>query len=195
MARVAGERSIALGSRAVRARRAAVRGQPRRGCSRSTGAAGIPVFIGTLVSNERDQAPLAVLAGAETDAAGAAKTAYHAAQDAEQAGDYEAAREGYAWARDLDPLRFRAPSLFNEADPQRRRGARRDASSTCTEPSSPRASTAWSAANLLLEHVHPNLDGYFLLADAFFDALVAQRLPGTPEVERAATPRRARRCR
>ena len=38
-------------------------------------SAGIPVLIGTLVSNERDQAPLAVLSGAETDAAGAADRA------------------------------------------------------------------------------------------------------------------------
>ena len=36
---------------------------------------------------------------------------------------------------------------------------------------------------LLLEHVHPNLDGYFLLADAFYDALVARGLPGTPQAE------------
>jgi hypothetical protein len=36
-------------------------------------------------------------------------------------------------------------------------------------------------SKLLLEHVHPNLDGYFLLADAFYDSLIAAGLPGTPE--------------
>jgi len=35
----------------------------------------------------------------------------------------------------------------------------------------------------MLEHVHPNLDGYFRLADAFFDAMTAQGLPGPPEAE------------
>jgi tetratricopeptide (TPR) repeat protein len=37
-------------------------------------------------------------------------------------------------------------------------------------------------AALLLEHVHPNLDGYFLLADTFFKALVEHGLPGKPEI-------------
>ena len=31
---------------------------------------------------------------------------------------------------------------------------------------------------LLLEHVHPNLRGYFLLADAYYDALEAAGLIG-----------------
>lgn len=35
----------------------------------------------------------------------------------------------------------------------------------------------------MLEHVHPNLDGYFLLADAYYDALLASGLAGPPAVE------------
>ena len=46
-------------------------------------------------------------------------------------------------------------------------------------------------ASLLLEHVHPNLDGYFLLADAFFHALLGQGLPGPVEVELSAAQARA----
>jgi tetratricopeptide (TPR) repeat protein len=145
-------------------------------------AAGIPVFVGTLVSNERDQMPLAVLAGAEGDSAGAARMAYLSAQDAEQAENFEAARKGYSWARDLDPLRFRAPSPFNEvvATVARAHGATVVDVHAAFEAASPHALIGGS---LLLEHVHPNLDGYFLLADAFFDAMVAQGVPGRPEVE------------
>ena len=181
MARVAGDRSITLNSE-----------QFQRGARqfednldrllRKYRAAGVPVLIGTLVSNERDQAPLAVLAGVETEAAGAARIAYLAAQDDEQAGNHDVARQGYAWARDLDPLRFRAPSVFNEVI--RRAAEARGATVVDVHAAFEAASKhGLIGAGLLLEHVHPNLDGYFLLADAFYDALIAGGLPGTPTVE------------
>ena len=180
MARVAGERSIplkselfAIGIEQFEANLGALLDRYR--------AAGIPVFIGTLVSNERDQVPLAVLSGAESDAARGAKTAYHAAQDAEAISDFDAARAGYAWARDLDPLRFRAPSVFNEriAAVAKAHGASLvDVHKAFVDASE----HGLVGHNLVLEHVHPNLAGYYLLADAFFDAMVAAGVPGTPEV-------------
>ena len=179
MARVTGERSIPLQSGSFsRGLRQFEDNLGRLLAKYRT--AGVPVFVGTLVSNESDQPPLAVLAGVETEAAGAARTAYHAAQDAEEAGNHGAAREGYAWARDLDPLRFRAPAAFDEVI---RRAA--DAHGATVVD----VHAAFAAASehgligdgLLLEHVHPNLDGYFLLADAFYDALIAHgMLGGTP---------------
>jgi lysophospholipase L1-like esterase len=180
MARVAGERSIPLGSESF------ARGleQFEDNIGRLLAEyrdAGVPVLIGTLVSNERDQPPLAVLAGGASDAAGAARTAYHAAQDAEQAGNFAAARDSYAWARDLDPLRFRAPTGFNEV-------IRRVAEAHGATVVEVHAAFADASEHgligeqLLLEHVHPNLDGYFLLADAFHDALLASRLIESPGV-------------
>ncbi len=178
MARVAGERSIPLGSEAFRLGAEQFEGNLSRLLA-TYQAAGIPVFIGTLVSNERDQMPLAVLAGAVEDAAGAAKTAYHAAQDAEAAGNYDAAREGYAWARDLDPLRFRAPSAFGEV--VRRVAAANGATVVDVHAAFAAASEhGLIGERLLLEHVHPNLDGYFLLSDAFHDALIGSGLLGEP---------------
>jgi lysophospholipase L1-like esterase len=189
MARVAGERSIALKSDLYR------RGVQQFETNLSHlleryQRAGVPVLIGTLASNERDQSPLAVLAGAESDAAGAARTAYHAAQDADEAGNHPAAREGYAWARDLDPLRFRAPADFNSIVTQASevQGARVVDVHGAFVAASPNGLVGES---LLLEHVHPNLDGYFLLADAFFSALVANGLPGAPEVDLAIAEARA----
>ncbi len=179
MARVAGERSISLGSEPFE--RGVEQFQTNLGALLAKyQRAGVPVLIGTLASNERDQPPLAVLTGAETDAAGAARTAYHAAQDADEAGNHDAAREGYAWARDLDPLRFRAPSRFNEvvAEVARTHGA----TVVDVHAAFVAASPNGLVGNLLmLEHVHPNLDGYFLLADAFYDQLLTLRLPGAPE--------------
>jgi hypothetical protein len=181
MARVAGDRSIPFGSATYRAGVEQF-GENLGALLEKYRRAGIPVFVGTLVSNERDQEPLAVLSGSGTDAAGAAKTAYYAAQDAELAGDLQAARKGYAWARDLDPLRFRAPSAFNDTIEQaaREHGAELVAVHDAFVGASPNGLVGNA---LILEHVHPNLDGYFLLADAFYDALVAKGLPGTPQVQ------------
>jgi len=181
MARVAGERSIRINSDVY------VRGIEQFETNLDLllaryRKAGVPVLIGTLASNERDQPPLAVLAGAEGDVAGAAKTAYHAAQDAEAAGHVDIAREGYAWARDLDPLRFRAPSVFNEVIG--RVAAQHGATVVDVHRAFVEASPdGLVGAQLMLEHVHPNLDGYFLLADAFYDAMIMRGLPGRPDVE------------
>jgi len=181
MARVAGERSIALQSDLYRSGLRQFESNLGRLLERYR-RAGVPVLIGTLASNERDQPPLAVLAGVESDAAGAARTAYHAAQDAEGAGNHPAAREGYAWARDLDPLRFRAPADFNSIVSQaaEAQGARVVDVHGAFVAASPNGLVGES---LLLEHVHPNLDGYFLLADTYFSALVVHGLPGVPEVD------------
>jgi len=189
MSRVAGERSIALQSGVYRRGVQQFESNLGRLLERYR-RAGVPVLIGTLASNERDQVPLAILAGVESDAAGAARTAYHAAQDADEAGNHAAAREGYAWARDLDPLRFRAPADFNSvvtrtADAH---GARVVQVHDAFVVASPNGLVGEA---LMLEHVHPNLDGYFLLADAFFAALVANGLPGTPEVDVAAAEARS----
>jgi lysophospholipase L1-like esterase len=184
MSRVAGERSIALQSDVYRRGVQQFESNLGRLLERYR-RVGVPVLIGTLASNERDQVPLAILAGVESDAAGAARTAYYAAQDADEAGNYAAAREGYAWARDLDPLRFRAPADFNAvvARVAEGQGAHVVDVHGAFVAASPHGLVGEA---LLLEHVHPNLDGYFLLADAFFSALVARGLPGAPEVDIAA---------
>jgi len=189
MARVAGERSIPLESTLYDAGV----GQFERNLGALLDryrAADVPVFVGTVASNERDQPPLAVLAGDDSSAAGAAKTAYHAAQDADAAGNVDAAREGYAWARDLDPLRFRAPSRFNEV--VREVAAKHGATVVDVQGAlAGRAKNGIVGADLMLEHVHPNLEGYFLLSEAYFEAMTAQGLPGTPEVDVSVADARA----
>jgi lysophospholipase L1-like esterase len=180
MARVAGERSIPLDSTLYR--RGLEQFQSNLGeLLEKYRRAGIPVFVGTLVSNERDQMPLAILSAAQSDSTGAAQTAYLAAQDAETAEDFESAGQGYAWARDLDPLRFRAPSEFNAivASTAATHGAGFVDVHKAFVGASPHGLVG---STLLLEHVHPNLDGYLLLADAFYDGLIESGLPGRPGV-------------
>jgi lysophospholipase L1-like esterase len=184
MARVAGEREIESGSRLYtlglvqfRANLTTLLERYRR--------AGIPVFIGTLVSNEADQPPL----GAGTANAAARAAFSHGTALAEHR-RYAEARTAFIAARDLDVLRFRAPSEFN--DVLRAVAAAEGATVVDVERAFVAASEHGIIGHgLVLEHVHPNLDGYFLLAETFFQSLLAHGVPGPPEVSVPQTEARA----
>lgn len=168
----------------------------------------IPVYVATLVANERDLEPFvsglddgtdaqawraqrdaaeARLRNAKPDAVASARALVASDErsaDAwfllgrayEQSRDYDAAREAYQAARDRDELRFRAPGEFNAIVRDATLvGARLvDVDARLREEST----QSILGDELLLEHVHPNLRGYFLLADSFHDALVADGLLG-----------------
>src|SRR5690606_14987121 len=165
--------------------------------------AGIPVFIATLASNERDQRPFETVFDPKTDTAAwqrvydrgqealrsgdvaaaraafteatqmdtlAAEGFYALARVAEAAGDTAAAREAFVAARDRDALRFRAPEAFNAII--REVAAAHGATVVEAEANLRRAAPGGTiGAEHMLEHLHPTVDGYFLLADAFYDAL------------------------
>jgi tetratricopeptide (TPR) repeat protein len=181
--------------------------------------AGVPVFIGTLASNERDQAPFASAGDDRPDREDALQEArlrlddgqpaealgiVDALIDAEPAdadawyvrgsaltenGQHEPAAEAFQRARDLDQLRFRAPSVFN--DVIRQMADRNDAVVVDVENALRRVGEgSVIGRESMLEHLHPNLDGYFLLADAFHGALVDSGIPGPKS--RAVDDERAR---
>ena len=149
---------------------------------------GVPVLIGSLASNENGQPPfisedgdedsLAALRELKPGASPAENNAddfFALARQFERSGEPARARDAYQWARNLDALRFRAPSEMN-------RVIREVASATGTTHVDVESALAKSSRNgivgnsLMLEHLHPNLRGYFLLADAYFQALI--RRPG-----------------
>ncbi|MEP0548647.1 MAG: tetratricopeptide repeat protein [Rhodothermales bacterium] len=165
--------------------------------------AGIPVFVATLASNERDQRPFETVFAEGTDRAAwqttyergldalrrgdasAARTAfaeatqidslaadafYALARAEEVAGDTAAARTAYIAARDRDALRFRAPEAFN--DVIREVAAAHGATVVEAQANIRRAAPGGIVGEKhMLEHLHPTVDGYFLLADAFYDSL------------------------
>jgi lysophospholipase L1-like esterase len=172
--------------------------------------AGVPVFIGTLVSNERDLKPFISGLDPKTDAA-RWKELYNAGESARRAGRPEEAaaaisaaialddtaadayfalgellddqgrsteaRRAYLAAKDRDQLRFRAPEEFNAII--RTAAADYGARIVDVQGAFVRESRdGILGEDLLLEHVHPNLRGYFLLADAYYDALQAAGLIG-----------------
>ena len=154
--------------------------------------ANIPVFLSTIASNEKDFAPFAsvpltaeqsqllnelpssysVLAQ-QTDTLKHAELAYALGRFCLTTRQL-CAQTWFAKARDYDMLRFRAPSHVNEiiqsfADEHvyvvdsesRLRG---------------RDPQGFIGNNVMLEHLHPNVSGYFVIANAFYDRIVESKL-------------------
>lgn len=209
MQRMVGEEAVALGGESYRAGLRQFEDNMDLLLARYA-RAGVPVFIGTLASNERDQRPfVSVTAGgapdpydprpdlrriAAADSAGdvaslvagfeqaatadtaSAFRAFVLGRARLAAGDSSGARDALRRARDLDALRFRAPTDLN--DVIRRVAARHGATVVESEARLADVAPAGSIGyETMLEHLHPTLDGYALLADAFFDALTGAGLP------------------
>jgi len=135
----------------------------------------VPVFISELVSNIRDIRPFGSAASADYPLA---IELYDKARQSEKAGDFEKARTEYYLAKDLDCIRFRASEEANEVISKlaREYGATLVPMKTSFfEEVSPHGIIG---NNLMTEHVHPNIDGYFLMADAFFYALAESKILG-----------------
>lgn len=203
MARMVGEQDVPYGSDLYRDGLEQFEGNLDRLLARYE-RAGVPVYIGTLASNERDQRPFVTAhpEGADVDAwaalvqrgialveAGRAEAGVAALREATatdtlaadayfvlghallSTGDRAGAASAFARARDLDALRFRAPSAFN--DVIRAVAARRGATVVEVEGHLREVSPDGLVGHVtMLEHLHPTLDGYAAIADAFFDALV-----------------------
>jgi len=175
--------------------------------------AGIPVFIGTVASNERDHRPFISGSGArEAAEAGSGDTrsnteiestireavglfasgdstrgmesissviaehptyasAYFArGRMSEALGSFNSAREDYQIAKEYDELRFRAPAALNTII--REKATAHGATLVETEEALRAASqNGIIGSYLMLEHLHPTIQGYFVIADAFYDAL------------------------
>ncbi len=137
---------------------------------------GVPVFIGSLTSNIRDQHPFAARGNRGPSRA---EGVFLEARRASRAGEVELARSLYERARDLDVVRFRAPSAFNGVV-RRVTDAAGATYVPVAETAAGRTVVGAPGAELFLEHVHPNRDGYALIAGAFFDALRHARFLGRP---------------
>lgn len=165
----------------------------------------VPVMLGTLVSNERDLVPFSALSLTDWPTLLASLHANTSIQPANAVMDHIAANafirgrqallqqdntralQLLQQARDEDSLRFRAPTEFNQL--------LRDIANTeqltlvDVEQHFRRHSTAGIIGNeLLLEHVHPNTQGYLLLAEAFYQAIVQSGVLGEVTVDDTMQP-------
>jgi lysophospholipase L1-like esterase len=133
----------------------------------------VAVFVGSLTSNVRDRPPLV---SAANQGVGGADSVYAAAQRALAGGDSAQARQLFVRARDLDVVRFRAPTEFNSI--VRSVAKEQGAVYVPVAESFDSASGGMPGSALFLEHVHPTQDGAVLIARTYFDALRAANFLG-----------------
>jgi lysophospholipase L1-like esterase len=135
---------------------------------------GIPVFVGSLASNLRSQRPLASPANrGPLRAEGACVDARVALTK----GDEALAQMMFARARDLDVVRFRAPTEFNRVIERvtRETGA---IYVPVAEEAARQAPAGIPGDEFFLEHVHPNRTGYATIGRVFFERMRGAGLAG-----------------
>ncbi|MCB9013005.1 MAG: hypothetical protein H6539_03100 [Bacteroidales bacterium] len=173
MARIVGNNNIEYGSReywmGIEQYRANVSSILEKASKKK-----VPVFISTLVSNVEGIRPLSSVNNDPTDSA---DIIYSHAKTAAETGDYGEAGRLYTLARDLDRIRFRASSDINSTveELSKKYNATLVPMVKEFEAHSPNGLVG---NNLLTEHVHPNISGYFLMANTFYNALVNSGIIG-----------------
>jgi tetratricopeptide (TPR) repeat protein len=129
--------------------------------------AGVPVFLGSLASNLKDHRPFESIA---TDQHPAADEVFNQARAAYEQGNFDRAKELFTYARDLDALKFRATTEFNEIIQGL---AERDGVYyvPVEEYLVEKSDNGIIGFDLMLEHLHPNSKGYFHIGMAFTKAV------------------------
>ena len=127
----------------------------------------VPVFIGSLASNLRDQPPLVSRANRGPERA---EGIFINAHRALATGDATLAQLLFARARDLDVVRFRAPTEFNRVVDRvaKETGARYV---PVAEAAARDAPGGVPGNEFFLEHVHPNRRGYATIGRIFFESM------------------------
>ncbi|MBT0586461.1 SGNH/GDSL hydrolase family protein [Alteromonas oceanisediminis] len=153
--------------------------------------ANIPVYIATIASNEKDHSPFESTAvpanfakelrqsdsgerlkalARRYSGAHSAELHFTLAQALFSAQLPELAKHHYRQAKEHDLLRFRAPEAINQVI---RRLARREGVYLVDTQHAlaQRSEHNVIGNNLMLEHLHPNLQGYFVIANTFYEAI------------------------
>ncbi len=137
-------------------------------------SAGIPVFVASTPGNLRNLSPFGTAAVPPDSSA---KYVFDSATTTLASGDSVRAAQQFSRARDLDMIRFRAPSEFRAVV---ERVARQSGSTyvPVLEEISRESRYGIPGDDLFLEHVHLNQRGYALIARSFYDALSRQGFLG-----------------
>jgi lysophospholipase L1-like esterase len=127
----------------------------------------VPVIISDLASNERDLPPFRSL---QYENYPRADSIYANAKQLEANHVFDKAKDEYIRAKDLDVIRFRAPEDINKIITQLADslGIYSISLKSLFEKYSPHGIIG---NNLMTDHLHPNVDGYFLMAEGFLTAL------------------------
>jgi tetratricopeptide (TPR) repeat protein len=129
--------------------------------------AGVPVVIGTLVSNLKDQKPF-ISVGSDSNEN--ADSIYSRAQYQLKLGNIHSSDSLFRFAKDCDALRFRAPEKINQIIKilaEKFNCGFVDVDSEFNSKSPDRI----VGRNLTVDHLHPTLSGYLLMGKIYFEAI------------------------
>ncbi len=129
----------------------------------------IPVYIGSLASNIKDQPPFVDITDGKEPSA---LTTYQKAMEYYKNGDYERAKINYNAAKDLDGLKFRAPTQINIIIDSLTKIHTNTIYVPYEEAMSAASPNGIVGDNLMLEHLHPNEEGYFLMGRVFSETIL-----------------------
>ena len=137
----------------------------------------VPVFFSEVISNNNGMEPFNSV---PNDTLESAIDVYKKAQSEEAKGNFDKALELYCRSKDLDCIRFRASEDVNRiiGELTNEYKAYRIPMVEWFQNNSP---NKLIGNNLLTEHVHPNIKGNFLMADAFFTGILQSGLLGEPK--------------
>ncbi len=127
----------------------------------------VPVVIGTLVSNLKDQKPF-ISVGSDSNKN--ADSVYFKAQHQLKLGNTYLADSLFRFAKDLDALRFRAPEKINEVI---KKLAEKFNCGFIDVDSVFNANSPDGIVgnNLSVDHLHPSLSGYLLMGKIYFEVM------------------------
>jgi tetratricopeptide (TPR) repeat protein len=131
------------------------------------GESDIPVIIGTLVSNLKDQRPFVSEISTNQESA---NTIFEKGQQKFKLQDYHSADSLFRIAKDLDALRFRAPEkmnliIKNLAEKYNCGIVKIDSVFNASSPE------GIVGNNFLVDHLHPSLEGYLLMGSLYFEVM------------------------
>ncbi|HTX18573.1 MAG TPA: tetratricopeptide repeat protein [Bacteroidota bacterium] len=127
----------------------------------------VPVILGTLTCNLKDQPPFVSVNEGKMPRA---DSIFHQAADALARQEVPVADSLYRYAKDLDALRFRAPSDINTSI-RRLAGEYGDQVVDIDSAFESASPAHIVGSELMTDHLHPTLRGYQMIGGLYFDAM------------------------
>lgn len=128
----------------------------------------VPVIIGKVVSNLKDQTPFVSI---PTENYSTANQVYEEAKQKLMTGYSKEADSLFRLAKDLDALRFRAPEKINHIIEK----LSKEYNAPCVSIDSVFNSVSPNGIvgnNLMTDHLHPNIEGYQIIGKAYYEAMI-----------------------
>jgi len=140
----------------------------------------IPVLLGTVVSNLKDQKPFI---SQSVDSLPDANSIYDLATKQYKSGDYIISQKNYLRAKELDLLRFRGPTEINAVI--RKLSINYNTAFVDVDSAFISISEHGIVGNTLMtDHLHPNLNGYRFMGFTFFNKMMENNfLPKSKKID------------